>query len=153
MTFTLDSNIIINLENRYPRDIFTSLWVSIETLSVQGDVCICELVLSELARGDDGLGDWARSLTGFVCETSREELLTVREISDAHPSWVRGQKNQGDPFVIAHAKHQDRIIVTEEQRRGAGTAEHNQTIPFFADEHGVACIRFLEFVKSQGWTF
>lgn len=55
MKYTLDSNILINMERLYPRDIFISLWSSIENLVSRGEVCICEAVLAELQRGDGTL--------------------------------------------------------------------------------------------------
>lgn len=153
MSFTLDSNILINLIRLYPRDIFGSIWDSIETTVGNGDVCICEAVLREVHRGGDELHSWAKGLNGFTCPTTNEELQTVGEIATAHPEWVRGQVNEADPFVIAHAKESEAVIVTEEGRKGPGTEDRNLKIPNVADEHGVACIKFFDFVRGQGWKF
>lgn len=153
MTFTLDTNILINLSRQYPRDIFGSIWDSIEGAVLLGEVCICEAVLREVNRGGDDLYTWAKGLKGFVCATTDDELKTVAKIAIDHPEWVRGQKNEGDPFIIAHAKHESSEIVTEEKVTGPGTAEKNLRIPAVADEHGVSCVKFLEFVRGQGWTY
>ncbi|MFT4470511.1 DUF4411 family protein [Arthrobacter sulfonylureivorans] len=67
--------------------------------------------------------------------------------------WVQDQKNDGDPFVIAHAKHSLRVIVTEETRKGPGTIDKNQKIPNIADEHGAEWVKFFEFVRAQGLKF
>lgn len=153
MSFTLDSNILINLRRTYPRDIFGSLWDSIEAAVDSDDVCICEAVLREVHRGGDVLHAWARGLEGFVCSVTDEELATVASIATDHPDWVRGQVNEADPFVIAHAKAEDSVIVTEENRKGPGTIDKNLKIPNVADEHGVQCMKFFEFVRAHGWSF
>jgi hypothetical protein len=31
-------------------------------------------------------------------------MITAAGISSAHPDWVRGEKNCGDPFIMAHVK-------------------------------------------------
>ncbi len=153
MTYTLDANILINMKHHYPREFFESLWTAMENVAVSGEVCICEVAHRELARGDDDLHPWAKGLDGFVCKTTDDELITVAEIAGDHPGWVQGQKNDGDPFVIAHAKHTLRVVVTEENRKGPGTIDKNQKIPNIADEHGVECMKFFEFMRAQGWRF
>lgn len=153
MSYTLDTNILINLQRLYPRDIFGSLWDSIEQFVSDGHACICEAVLREVHRGGDDLHSWAKGLPDFVCPTSDDELATVGRIASAHPEWIRGQMNEADPFVIAHAKAENSAIVTEETRKGPGSAETNLKIPNVADEQSVECLRFFEFVRSQGWSF
>lgn len=153
MTFTLDSNILINLNRIYPRDIFGSLWDSVEDSINQGDLCICEAVLREILRGGDDLHVWAKGFPNFTCSVDTEELVTVGEIATDHPDWVRGQVNEADPFIIAHAKSEGSRIVTEESRKGPGTEDRNLKIPNVAGEHGVTCMRFFDFVRSQGWNF
>lgn len=153
MRYTLDANILINMERLYPREFFASLWDAVEVAVANGDLCICEVAQKELERGDDDLAPWVKSVPGFVCKTTDAELVTVAEISTAHPDWVRDQKNAGDPFVIAHAKAEGSIIVTEESRKGAGVIDKNQKIPNVADEHSVTCIKFFDLLRAQGWTF
>lgn len=153
MTFTLDTNILINLNRFYPRDIFPALWDSVEASAAAGDSCICEAVLTEVGRGGDALHAWAKSLSGFVCSTTQDEFETVSEVAEAHPGWVQDRKNEADPFVIAHAKREASIIVSEESRKGPGTLDKNQSIPNIADEHSVGVVKFFEYVRLNGWAF
>lgn len=81
------------------------------------------------------------------------ELGTVAEIARAHPGWVQGQLNEADPFVIAHAKVENSLLVTEENRKGPNTPERNLKIPNVADEHGVEVLKFFDYVRREGWTF
>lgn len=153
MNYTLDTNILIGLIQRYPRDIFPAMWANIEASVTAGESCICEAILREVHRGGDDLHRWAKRLRGFVCPTTDAELITVAEIGTAHPDWVQGQLNEADPFVIAHAKTEQSVIVTEENRKGPGAEDKNQKIPNIADEHAVETTKFLDYVRSYGWQF
>ena len=153
MKYTLDTNILIGLVQRYPRDIFPAMWENIEASVTDGDSCICEAILREVRRGGDDLHAWAKNLDGFVCPATDGELATVAGIGLAHPQWVQGQRNEADPFVIAHAELEESTIVTEENRKGPNTEDRNQKIPNIADEHGVETIKFFDYVRTQGWQF
>lgn len=153
MNWTLDTNILIGLAQRYPRDIFPAMWSNIETTVASGETCICEAILREVHRGGDDLHEWAKKLTGFVCPVTGAELVTVAAIGAAHPGWVQGQLNEADPFVIAHAKEEGSVIVSEENRKGPNTIDKNQKIPNIADEHGVQVVKFFDFVRAYGWRF
>lgn len=153
MTYTLDTNILIGLVQRYPRDIFPAMWTNIESSVEAGSSCICEAILREVHRGGDDLHKWAKNLPGFVCQATDEELESVAEIAVAHPGWVQGPLNEADPFVIAHAKAEMSVIVTEETRKGPTTSDKNQKIPNIADEHGVKTIKFFDYVREHGWRF
>lgn len=153
MTFTLDTNILVGLNRLYPRDIFPGLWDSVEASVAAGQSCICEAVLKEVYRGGDELHAWAKNLPDFVCTTTQSEFATVKQIADDHPGWVQDQKNEADPFVVAHAKNEPSTIVSEEGRKGPGTLDKNQKIPNIADEHGVGVVTFFEYVRLNSWTF
>lgn len=153
MSYTLDTNILIGLVQRYPRDIFPAMWKNIESAVEGGEACICEAILREVKRGGDDLYSWAKNLAGFVCGVTEEELAVVAEIAAAHPEWVQGQLNEADPFVISHAKAENSTIVTEESRKGPNTLDKNQKIPNVAEEHGVKTIKFFDYVREQGWQF
>jgi hypothetical protein len=153
MSYTLDSNILIGLVQRYPRDIFPGIWESIEQSVEDKASCICQAVHREVHRGGDDLYNWAKKLPDFICGVTDEELATVAEIGIAHPDWVQGQLNEADPFVIAHAKSEGSTIVTEENRKGPNTEDRNQKIPNIADEHAVETMKFFEYVRQEGWKF
>jgi hypothetical protein len=153
VTYTLDSNILIGLVQRYPRDIFPGIWASIEESVLRGRSCICEAVHREVDRIGDDLHRWAKDLPGFVCSTTDQDLQTVALIATKYPGWVQGQLNEADPFVIAHAKSEKSAIVSEESRKGPGTIDKNLKIPNVADEHGVEVLKFFEYVRREGWSF
>lgn len=151
--YTLDTNILVNMQRLYPRDIFPTLWDSLEMLIDVDCACICSEVFVELKRGGDQLHEWARDLPGFVCELTDGEPATVAAISAQHPEWVRGTQNAADPWLIAHAVAHSRTIVSEERQAGPGVEDRNQKVPNVAAENDVECIKFFEFARRQRWQF
>lgn len=151
--YTLDTNILVGLVRLYPRDIFPAMWQNLEASVAGGASCVCEAILREVKRGGDDLYTWAKNLEGFVCGVTEAELALVAEIAAAHPEWVQEQKNEADPFVIAHAKTEESTIVTNEKYKGANTEDKNQSIPNIADEYGVKAIKFFDYVREHGWQF
>lgn len=71
VSYTLDTNILIGLVQRYPRDIFPAMWKNIESAVGAGEACVCEAILREVHRGGDELHAWAKNLDGFVCDGRR----------------------------------------------------------------------------------
>lgn len=51
MKYTLDTNILINMERLYPREFFDSLWDSMAAVAACGDICMCEVAQKELEQG------------------------------------------------------------------------------------------------------
>lgn len=151
--YTLDTNILVNMNRLYPEDIFPGLWGSLEDLVKAGRICICEEVLEELKRGGDELHSWAKGLQGFACPVSATEPPLVGQISRAHPGWVRGTTNAADPWLVAHALAHNRTIVTEERAAGHGVVDANQKVPNVAAEHGVDSMRFFDLARAEGWAF
>lgn len=153
LTFCVDANIVINLHRRFPRDVWPSVWDRFEGLVATGRAVLPREVLIELDRIDDDCVAWCKSLDDFVEQPTQGEVNTVTTIAVAHPGWVSEQQNQADPWVVAHALRGGRTVITEERRRGFGTADHNLGIPNVADEFHVPSLDLNGLARSEGWTF
>jgi hypothetical protein len=88
-----------------------------------------------------------------VVDADEGEVLRVAIITERHPDWVQERANAADPFIIAHAATHDRVIVTQERRRGTGVTDRNLRIPNVADEEGVHSLNFNELARREGWRF
>lgn len=152
-SYTLDSNVIINLKNQYPRDVFPTFWENLELLIEQELVCICRYVQIELQRGHDDLIVWVKDQHDFVCEPSEEELILASEISNLYPGWVRESENAADPFIVAHAQVNTHVIVSDENHASSHVAPQNQKLPNVANAQGVESIRLLPFAREMQWSF
>ena len=151
--YTIDTNVLIDLQHRYPRDVFPSAWSSLEALIDEGRACICREVLEETKRGRDDLHKWSSTYPDFACPTTDEDITKAAEISGAYPDWVRNEKNAADPFVVAHAIETGRVIVTEERAAGPGVLNHKMKIPNVARAHGIETLTFLAFARAEKWRF
>ncbi len=149
---TFDTNIIINLQNYYPRDLFGYIWDALEAGAASHEYCICASVHQELNRSGDPLFTWAKNLPGLICQITSHEMQLAAKISQEHPGWVSEQKNAADPFLVAHAIHEGSVIVTNERRAGPGVTDAKQKIPNVAGENGVTTISFLDFLRSAPWS-
>jgi hypothetical protein len=152
-SYTIDTSILIDLEQRYPRDVFPSAWEALEALIDERRACICSEVLEEVKRGTDDLYDWARGYTGFTCPLTDDDIAVAAQISDDYPDWVRADKNAADPFLIAHGQIDKRIVVTDERRSGPGASNRNLKVPNIADVLRVRTMTFVEFARGEGWRF
>ena len=151
--FTVDTNILINLNRHYPRDIFPGPWAALEAMVDDGRLCMCPEVLDELSSGGDDLHSWAQRYDGFVCQVTSEEVLTVAEISRMFPGWVQGEFNAADPWLVAHAASEARPIVTEEKLAGSNVTDKNQKVPNVAASIGVETVNFFGLARTETWSF
>lgn len=151
--FTVDTNILVDLQRLYPRDIFPSTWQALERLVDAGRLCICPDVLEELNRGGDDLHKWAKNYSGFVCNLTEQDVRMVQQLAKAFPGWVQGDRNAADPWLVAHAHTEQRTIVSNEKPAGAGVMNHNQKVPNVAATVGVETLNFFALARSESWTF
>ncbi len=107
----------------------------------------------EIAKKADDLNAWLRQHSAAVVEATVEEFDTVRAIGEAHPDWVRGQRNAADPFIIAAALARAAVIVTDERQSGYRGGEANLRLPTVAGEFGVESITPTELIRRCGWAF
>ena len=59
-------------------------------------------------------------------------------------------RNRADPFVIALAELRGATVVTGE---GSDGTERRPKIPYVCQQRDIPCIRFLQFIQDEGWTF
>ena len=149
--YVFDTNIFINLKNRYPSDIFTSLWDQIETLFADGVVISSDEVIEEIKRGNDELEGWANARKNSFYPSNETIQLIVREILEQFSGLVTNSKkpNAADPFLIALAKQMTCSIVTEENRSGDNSFPK---IPNICEHYNIQCIKFIDFLRENNIT-
>jgi Domain of unknown function (DUF4411) len=138
---------------RYRRSTFPGLWAEIEAMVEHGEIVCPEEVLNEVKRKDDGLEGFIKeNKANLVLPLDEGVMAETRTVLEAFPR-LTGQargRNKADPFVIATAKKDDLILVTEEGARGN---QNRPKIPFVCNELEIPCINVLAFIEEQGWTF
>jgi predicted nucleic acid-binding protein len=151
--FTLDTNILIDLNRKYPRDVFGSLWSALEGAIDNGRACVCPSVLDELEVGGDALHQWVKTYPGFVCAVTQVDIDIAAQISKKYQDWARDEKNAADPFVVAHAINTKREIVTNEKPAGQNVLSQNQKIPNVAEAYGIKTYELVAWIRQEKWTF
>jgi Domain of unknown function (DUF4411) len=151
--YVLDTSALVGGWTRhYPPDLFPRLWDQLDQLCEEGRVVIPEEVLRELEAKDDGLFAWVKARENrAVLPTSVEVLTAVREILAATPFLTKTGpgRDRADPFVIAVAQEMSLPVVTEEQ----GGSTKKPKIPFVCEVRDVACLRLLDLIRAESWTF
>ena len=84
--------------------------------------------------------------------TDASVAVEVQRILSAHPRLVMQMKNRNraDPFVVAVASLRGATVVTGEG--SDGTADRPK-IPFVCSQLGIPCIRLLDVIRAEGWSF
>lgn len=161
--YVIDSSSLIELNRRYPIDVFPTLWKNIEALIEKRLLISPHEVLNEISAKDDSLKKWAIKQNKFFKELDEEQKRVVIQILKKYPSLGRPDSETAvaDPFVIALAVEmgsdpqktldpviKERIIVTEEKLRG-----NKVKIPLVCNEYDIKCIDIIEMCRVEGWKF
>lgn len=130
---------------------FPSFWERLTKLIADGRCVICEEVHTEIQDDSAGLADWAKGQLNFVVDFDRRQEILVQEIMRDYPRLVNTTRNKGwaDPFVIALAESRKLTVVTEEGRG----AEDGPRIPFVCKRRSVPCVKLIELIETEGWSF
>lgn len=109
---------------------------------------------NEIKEPKDRLTQWASENKGLFSIPSIEELQFVNEIfAIAHfqqliEKKILSGRPVADPFVIAKAKFEDAIVVTEEVYK-----ENASKIPNVCEHFDVECINLEDFMQKENWQF
>ena len=152
---------------RYPPELFGSVWQFIEALD--GRLMVCEEVAREIGRHaedpDSGIGSQVLALRSWLHDSavdtqvslltlddavSREVQRWVGRIGSGWPNWnaIRSS-NSADPWVIAYARALGGIVVSEERRRSSGRG--GVKIPDVCDGLGIGHLSLLELLRKEGF--
>ena len=161
--YVIDSCSLIELNRKYPIDIFPSVWQKIESLIDSGFLVSPKEVLKEIEKGDDNLKEWAKKQTKLFKNLTARQIQIVQEILAKYPRWLNEDSMMpiADPFVIALAieMEQDpqktlietikkRIVVSEERMSGKKTK-----VPYVSHQYGIECIFLIDMFRNEGWVF
>ena len=150
--YVFDTNILINLQRRQPRDIYPSVWLRIDDLMQDGVVISSVEVFDELSRGDDDLSKWAKNRKEYFLPSEISIQRRVRTILSEHRGLIEGgsKANSADPFVIALAQEMNCTVVTEEVRTRNPSVPK---IPDVCDSYQIRHINFVEFAREMNFRF
>lgn len=153
--YLFDTNIFISLKDRYPRDIYPTLWTKIEELIDNGTIISSMEVYDELMFYKDEIAKWAENRVKCFLPSDVEVQQYVINILEKYPQLVVGgkKKNSADPFVIALAMQQKCKVVTEEKINTNNNNNTTPKIPNVCCQYGVDCINLVDFQREEKFSF
>lgn len=151
--YCLDTSALIEAWTRtYPRDVFPSLWENFDIMIKEGKILCPDEVHEELKKKEDDLLKWADSRKDLFYALDDDLQAVTSEILSEFPRLVDTKKNrsQADPFVIGLAQITGRKVVSEEKNNGTLRVPK---IPFVCEHYNVECIKLVEMIREEGWSF
>lgn len=150
--FCIDTSSIIEAwERRYPNSVFPSIYKKLEELVVRSVLISPNEVKRELEKKADGAFEWAKRQNGLFVPEDEGQLEAVSQIMSSHQPLIANKKgrNVADPFVVALAISRNAIVITEED---LGT-DSRPKIPNVCRDYNVKCMKLVEFMAHQKWSF
>jgi hypothetical protein len=152
MKYIFDSGPFIDCRYYFP-NIFKTYWCKLNQLAHDKNILSVKEVYNEILRGSDIISEWADKNKEIFEKPTSDEFSIVSEILSNHRELIRAMNISGgtpvaDPFIIAKAKVNNLIVVTQETYR-----ENAHKIPNICKELGVEYMSLEKFMNSEGWEF
>ena len=117
-TYCLDANVFIGgWTSYYSMALCPSYWNILSTLAAEGRIFAPMEVRRELEKIEDDLFRWVKERDNFFREPDQQVQIILRDILRDFERLVDDtkQRSLADPWVIAHAKAANAVVVTKEQ--------------------------------------
>lgn len=156
--YCLDANVLIQAWQKYYNPKFCpSYWEILSELGEKDKVFLPELVYEEIVRTEDDLSKWLKDSKIPVNRISQPVTACLKRIYSANPihkNLVDNTKARSlaDPWVIAHALHENAIVVTKEEKVTALNSNRIK-IPNVCDNMGIQWINDFQLVDELGIKF
>jgi hypothetical protein len=156
VSYVFDNSPLSALFRNYYRKTFPSLWQRFDQLVDDGRLVSTREVFREIEDGpSDSLLEWAKNNRALFATPTAEEGAFVAQIY-AIPHFQQNIEQKkllrggrvADPFVIARAAVEKRIVVTTELMKPNAVK-----IPNICAHFGVGCMSLAEFMDAENWTF
>lgn len=148
--YCLDANVLIQGWQKYYNPKFCpDYWQILIELGKSGKIFIPELVYEEVVRTEDDLSKWLKGSKIPINKISGPVILHIRKILEDYPLLVDNTKARSiaDPWVIAHALHENATVVTKEEKVTALNSNKIK-IPNVCDNMGIRWINDFQFIDE-----
>lgn len=153
MRYSLDASILIEgWRRQFPPDVIPGLWDGLDDLIQASDLRATEEVFHELERKDDEVYAWAKERPELFIPIDGSIQTVVTEILVQHPTLIDSRRNRSsaDPFVIALARQNSCLVLTDERPTGRPNRPH---IPDVCSFYGIGYDNLLGLIRREGWIF
>jgi len=158
--YILDANIFIEAKNRYYAfNLCPGFWDSLLHHNSVGNLESIDRVKKELLEGKDNLATWSKKSPDLFASTNSK--FVVADYGDII-QWVQNQErfndaakskfaNDPDAWVIAYAKANNAIVVTQEV--SAPKSRKDVKIPDVCNHFNVKCTDTFDMLQKLGIVF
>jgi len=158
MTYVFDNNCFIVLFSHFYLGRFPSLWEKFDKLIIERKIISVREVYNEIItyRNQEArLVQWAKDHREVFEQPSVEEMEFVQRIFSVkhfrnlieRKATLEGRP-VADPFLVAKAKVENRMLVTQEEMR-----ENAAKIPNVCEHFKVQYTNLEGFMEREGWQF
>jgi hypothetical protein len=163
MEYCLDTSVYTQAHRQYYAfDLAPGFWKSLITHAENGVLISPIAVLTELTKGNDELARWARENKGLLFSDPDTKVVeSFRQVVDfvnlryESEHWARLFLDGADPWVVAHAKAYDLVVVTMEGMKGSEEINSKTKqfqgkikIPNVCGHFGVKCISTFDLIRA-----
>lgn len=158
-TYCLDSNVLIQAwQKYYSPQLCPTYWETLNKLGDEGIIFVSQMVYEELTKTDDDLSDWVKNSQIEVKSITEAVTNAVAQIyadDPIHERLVdnRRERSLADPWVIAHAIHENAIVVTKEEKVTAANNKKGVKIPNVCDNMNIPWMTDFEMIQDLGISF
>lgn len=151
--YCLDANVLIQSWQKYYNPKFCpDYWKILVELGKNGKIFIPELVYEEIVRTEDDLSKWLKGSKIPINKISEPVTICLQKIYAADPTHKNLVDNTkarslADPWVIAHALHENASVVTKEEKVTALNSNRIK-IPNVCDNMGIRWINDFQFIDE-----
>jgi len=151
--YCLDANVLIQAWQKYYNPKFCpDYWKVLIELGKQGKIFIPAAVYDEITKTEDDLSKWLKLSNIPIAEISGPVTLSLRKVYESNPVHknlvdnIKG-RSLADPWVIAHALHENATVVTKEEKVTALNSTKIR-IPNVCQNMGIRCINDFQFIDE-----
>jgi len=157
MRYVFDTNTLSSIFKFYYFDNFPSFWNKFDPMVNSKKIVSVREVRRELKERNlwDSIKTWANQYSGFFADPTNNELEFITQIYNVkHFQQNISQRNLykgkpvADPFIVAKAKIDNAIVVTEEEFR-----ENAVKIPNICKHFEIECVDLEGFLIKENWRF
>lgn len=156
--FCLDANVLIQAWQKYYNPKFCpDYWNVLIELGHQQIIFIPEVVYQEIVRTEDDLSAWLKASKIPIKKITEPVTICLKEIYSSNPIHQNlidntRSRSLADPWVIAHAMHENATVVTKEEKVTALNSIKIK-IPNVCDNMGIRWINDFNLVDELNIKF
>ena len=150
--YIVDTDVLIGLNDSLPMDVYETPWKMIGKNIENKNIIICEAVFNEIKKSVE-LKLWLEKYKKLIepCYLDKV-LIEAKVIINDCPKLIdiNNPSDQSDPYIIALAKLNGLMVLTNEKYSEGGK---KTKIPFICKQLSIKCINTHEFYRDENWKF